>query len=680
VPYGWPTKQVLYDSLQAGRGLPVWRTDQLSGSVALTQPQALYTYPFDFLYWLVPPLVAVGPTLLIHLLIAALGCVVLGRRLGLGVSGRTVMGVAGLVSFKLMLVVFAGWTPVLPSLSLLPWLAAALYGFAGRPDAARGFLLATVVALALLAGTIQYPYYLAILSAPYLLWKIVRFAAAGDSLRARKLLLGGLAAAGLGFMIAAHLWLPIFADLPLLARKSLSYSVFLAGHALQPMHLATLLSPEWLGTPRLGTNVFGQSMWEEVMYFGWVPLGLAALALMTRWRLPVVRWLALTAVVSTLLAFETPVLRGMFDWFPGYSLFRCPARILFVTSYIVIALAGFGADALAARIRNRSPMAALLAIAALVAFMTGEGFVRARQYLEVQPHETLEPALPVVASLAADTGPYRLAQVSATPPNFVWGAAAGLEFVNGYDPYTFEHYRRYLELLGQVQLPSPFSQVYLTTVRRFDMLDALNVRYLLSDRRMELPNNWNLVAAWPRHPSYQFSFGRRISPLQLYERIDPVARAFLVQRVVSVDNAKQARRAMMKQDLLHAAIVETTSEDELRNEVSPGDVLEVVEAQPGRLVLRSRTSKGRFAVLSEVWHPGWSATIDAVSARLFRTDGALLGLRIPPGQHDIAISFTPSHWHLGLVLGAAGVVLWLALALRVHGPAIRWFRKPRFEP
>ena len=70
VPYGWPTKQILYDSLHAGNGLPSWRSDQLSGSVALTQPQALYTYPLDFLYWVVPPLWAMGPTLWIHLLLA----------------------------------------------------------------------------------------------------------------------------------------------------------------------------------------------------------------------------------------------------------------------------------------------------------------------------------------------------------------------------------------------------------------------------------------------------------------------------------------------------------------------------------------------------------------------------------------------------------------------------------
>ena len=173
ISYGWPTKQVLYDSLQAGEGLPLWRSDQLSGGVAATQPQALYTYPLEFLYWFVHPLAAVGPSLWLHLLVAGLGCLVWGRQLGLGRSGRVVMGVAGLLSFKLMLSVHVGWTPVVPSLSLLPWTAAALCSFVTRPNSTRGTLLAVMVAMVLLAGTLQYPFYLAVISAPWLAWTFI---------------------------------------------------------------------------------------------------------------------------------------------------------------------------------------------------------------------------------------------------------------------------------------------------------------------------------------------------------------------------------------------------------------------------------------------------------------------------------------------------------------------------
>jgi hypothetical protein len=39
-------------------------------------------------------------------------------------------------------------------------------------------------------------------------------------------------------------------------------------------------------------------------------------------------------------------------------------------------------------------------------------------------------------------------------------------------------------------------------------------------------------------------------------------------------------------------------------------------------------------------------------------------LTIPPGDHDISLRFTPSHWVLGWSLGAAGVALIIALTIR----------------
>jgi hypothetical protein len=660
VPYGWPVKQVLHDSLQAGRGLPLWRSDQLSGTVAATHPQALYTYPLDLLYWLVPPLFAVGPSLWLHLLVAGLGCLVWGRQLGLGRSGRVVMGVAGLVSFKLMLVVYVGWTPILPALSLLPWIAAALCRFVESPTSTRGLLLAGAVAMTLLAGALQYAYYLAVVFTPWLAWRLLSLARGGEIAQARRMLLGGLAAGALGFMIAAHLWLPILSDIPLLARRSFDYDSFLGQFPLDWGSLVNLVSPEALGTPRNGF-VRGR-LWEDVIYFGWVPTGLALLAVVTGWRNAAVRWIAAGALASVLLAFDTPLLRWAFDWLPGYAFFRLPPRMLFISTYAVIALAGCGADRLDDRLRARSARVALAVVIGLVAFMTIEGFVRARQYLEMRPHAELTPRLPVLEALATDVGPYRVAQVGGKSPNLA-SAVAGLEFVGGYDPYSFDHYRRYLERIGLVQRPSPYSQLYLMSIWRWDMLDALNVRYLLSARAIRPPDGWMRAGRWPRHPAYHFGVGNGVQPLWLYQRVDPVARAFLAERVVAVADAEQAWRDIGKVDLDRVAVVEA-GPARLANEASPGDALDVVEAQPGRVVLHSRTSSTRFAVVSEVWHPGWRAFVDETRVPLYRTDGALLGLGIPPGDHHISLRFTPSHWAPGLGLGVVGIVLFIALTLR----------------
>ncbi|HEY5285101.1 MAG TPA: hypothetical protein VIM14_20070, partial [Polyangia bacterium] len=52
VAYHLAAKQVLHDSLEAGHGVPFWRSDQLSGTPAFTSPNALYTNPLHGLFYL----------------------------------------------------------------------------------------------------------------------------------------------------------------------------------------------------------------------------------------------------------------------------------------------------------------------------------------------------------------------------------------------------------------------------------------------------------------------------------------------------------------------------------------------------------------------------------------------------------------------------------------------------
>ncbi|MBW2294161.1 MAG: hypothetical protein JRG94_17895, partial [Deltaproteobacteria bacterium] len=118
-------KNVGYASLQLGEGLPHWKTDLLGGGPAFTHPQGLFTNPLQLLFLLFEPTAAAGPTLLLHFLAMALSLQVLGAVMGLGYRARSFMAVAGLFSFKMIILGYSGWLPVLPGLVLAPLLFAA---------------------------------------------------------------------------------------------------------------------------------------------------------------------------------------------------------------------------------------------------------------------------------------------------------------------------------------------------------------------------------------------------------------------------------------------------------------------------------------------------------------------------------------------------------------------------
>jgi hypothetical protein len=661
VMYAWPTKQVLYDALHEGRGLPLWRSDQLSGNVALTQPQALYTYPLHALYWVLPPLEAAGPTFWLELLLAGLGAYVLGAVLGVGRAARLLMAVAQLTSFKLLSVVYAGWVPVLPALSLLPWFLAALLHFVEHRTLSGGLLLAAAAALAFHAGTLQPYYYAGLFFAPWILAHSFSLARRGET-RDAAVLLGGIAAAGLlGFSLSAHLWLPILADIPLLSRGSLPYEFFLSGHALELENLRTLLNPEALGTP-MESGPRHARLWESSMYFGWVPLALAVIGAVTGRPRALARYLALAAIATVAISFDTPLLRALYQGFPGFALVRIPTRVLFLTGVVVVALAGLGADALLATLRRHARRSAAVVVIACLSLMIGEGVVRARRYLQMLPVSDMQPELPVAAAIDDAGGPYRTIRTFPIP--YGWCSSLGLELITGYDPYGFGHYRRYLAKLSAKDkiATSPRSLVRLPRVRRFDMLDALNVRYFVGmPAQQTLPQGWREIGRWEDHPAYRAPFDFFKGPLILYERSNPVARAFFVDRVVTVRSPEEALTAMDDLDMRSAAVVETDAA--IPQTTAPGDAIRDIDASPGSLHFSTHTRGQRFAVVSEVWHPGWSASVDGHPVSLRRTDHALLGLEIPPGKHRVDLSFTPPAWKLGICISLASLVVVVGLTL-----------------
>jgi len=137
------------------------------------------------------------------------------------------------------------------------------------------------------------------------------------------------------------------------SRGLASKRFFRSFHSLGWQHLLTFLHPELLGSPRDGTYA-AVELWEDVAYFGLVPLLLAIAGGTLGWRRPRVLFLVVSFVVSTLVALDTPLVRFLYDTLPGFRLFHLPGRLLFLTSCFGIALAGVGLEEILARLRGAS--------------------------------------------------------------------------------------------------------------------------------------------------------------------------------------------------------------------------------------------------------------------------------------------------------------------------------------
>lgn len=673
------TKQVLYDSIRQGHGIPFWRSDQFSGYAGLISPQSQFTYPLHFLFCLLPPLSAAGPTFWLHFLGAGLAFYAVGASLGLGLASRVTMAAAGMFGFKLIIATYAGWLPNIPILIWFPALFAAVFQLVRRPGLGASLLVALAGAMCLHCGHLQLFYYSAWFLLVYVaialagLARAKQWAAGGRT--AGWLALGGVLAVG----GAAYLLIPLAAEASLVSRSQTVYEFFLGNHAIQPRHFLTFLYPEALGSP-LDHTYKGEELWEDAAYFGLVPLALAGAGAVLGWRRKPTRYLLGGLAVSLLLSMDTPVLRLLFDFLPGFRLFRIPARFLFLAAFFGLALAGIGMEELIDRLRRRPGRRSLATILTVVAvsLIAVEGAYYARRYLTMAGHEQAVPDTGYRRFLAADKDLYRVATVARQTVSYGWAAPMGMQLINGNDSFNYRPYQLYFELLHWGEIRRTIARAWYDLVNvsqaqgayrlnvRGDLMDALNVKYLLAPVPLEFPDgHFEQAAVFRNQPLFVLYSGAQRGDLWLYRNRQFLPRAFWAGQLVPAGGAEdQIVEAVRRSDLRRQTVVCPNGGTLPPSTASPEDRATVEAFAPGRLTISTANAQERLLVVSEIWHGGWRATIDGDPVPVYRANLAMLGLAVPAGEHRIELVFQPLRWRLslGISLATAGAFLAMTCA------------------
>jgi len=64
-------------------------------------------------------------------------------------------------------------------------------------------------------------------------------------------------------------------------------------------------------------------------------------------------------------------------------------------------------------------------------------------------------------------------------------------------------------------------------------------------------------------------------------------------------------------------------------------------------------------ILTDNWFPGWTATVDGRTTPVLQVDGAVRGVVVDAGEHEIRFRYRP--W--SVILGAAMSLIALAIAI-----------------
>ena len=119
--------------------------------------------------------------------------------------------------------------------------------------------------------------------------------------------------------------------------------------------------------------------------------------------------------------------------------------------------------------------------------------------------------------------------------------------------------------------------------------------------------------------------------------------AWFVDRLTFAANANQEIERIGQIDLRHEAVADKRFADVLGEAVAQdkNSVAKLLAYEPNQLTYEVSSDKGGVLVFSEVYYPGWTATIDGQPAELGRVNYILRALRVPAGKHQVKLAFFP---------------------------------------
>jgi hypothetical protein len=120
--------------------------------------------------------------------------------------------------------------------------------------------------------------------------------------------------------------------------------------------------------------------------------------------------------------------------------------------------------------------------------------------------------------------------------------------------------------------------------------------------------------------------------------------AWFVDQLTYVDNANQELAALGKMDLRHEAVADKKFQKQLGQAVAQdynNVSVNLIAYEPNELKYDVKSVKGGVLVFSEIYYPGWTATVDGQPVDVGRVNYVLRALQLKPGNHQVVLQFMP---------------------------------------
>jgi len=685
--------------------IPLWNPYSFSGTPFLANYQSAVLSPFNLLFFL--PLQFVDAwTILIVLtpLLAGLFTYMFARSISLSRTASLFSSISFM--FSGFITVWMAYGTLSYAILFLPL---ALYGVEKYlQEKKKAFLLIIFLTLPLsfFSGHFQISIY-------FLLFLILYTGLRSFSQKnPRPLFIFG--AILLGLLASSPQLLPSFEYFSQSARSTFVGKV----ESIPLSYLPTLIAPDFFGNPVTRNDWFGHyAEWSS--YIGVLSIFLALYALLNKKDSRVFILFAI-GIFSLILALNTPLSDLLVQLhFPVLS-GSAQSRIIILFSFSAALLSGFGFEQIFWDIKNRrykgffcwvvASLAIFLALWMIAMFGLGV-LAGDQERIAVAKRNLVLPTLlfllsvgflflgtflrkskvfqflPVILVLIISFDmlrfvtkwmPYDPRSLVYTPTplshffsrinsyerviaNFgaETGVYYGLSLVEGYEPLFIRRYAEFVSAVSSGKIRDlsryvvAFPRDSENTGRIADFLGVKYIIHKISDDHFP----W-AFPFWKYEDQFRLVF--KDSAFEVYENTKAYPRAFFVDKYIVKSKKEDIVSTLFSQDfdLRKVAVLEEEPKTEIASSSSSARILLY---SPNKAEIEANTEKASLLLFTDPFYSGWKAYVDGRETKIYRADFAFRAIVVPKGAHKIEFIFNPESFRIGLALGGAGLLGFLAL-------------------
>lgn len=675
IPYFYGSKLFLYQAFQEFNKIPLWNPYVMFGQPIVGNIQYALFYPLNLVFILLPFFKALLINQFIHLTIAGVGAYFLAIHTGCKRNGAVVAGCLYMLNGRILYYINAGWLGYFNSICWLPVFVLSAMMVIEKKERHYPVIMGIIFAMTFLCGTPQYAFMGFCL---FFLQGVWRFFFSKSKEERLSLLVRMLLSGLVSFLLIS---IQLF---PAIEQASLSSRIFSdsvpAGFHLDwnlKQWVRILLRPEFL------SHDFA---WELCAYIGAGGLLLAVAGFFfsgKRFSHHVIIWGVIPWLASMGPAF--PPFDYIMQKIPGMSILTSPSRYFIFSILMLCVSAGYGVDVLfrsqgskkfhifilltgltlifitllvspysGSRIIQNARFLGIIAVFFLVSalfFRQSSIFLKifftcllvidpllvSSPLLKGYHAKDLNPPVRVIHAIKDYPLQSRIAAIQPdglrnnllTPFEDWFCLKYGIGRADGYEPLAMLHTLRFLSQMDRTPLISEALWGFrLFSFARPELFDIAGITHIITFKPLESSRLKFIIKDTITMPNFHGGWWKE-EPVYLYENKNVLPMAFFI-----IPGSKENVLPVLLKHL-----------------------------SPDSRYLYFRSKTPGQVVISESFHPGWTARENGRPVLLRPFLDNFISFDVPAGEHEIMLDFSPESFYLGLNFTRAGLVLVLLILL-----------------